>query len=351
MKYFPLGRPATEGSGPIRYSLRVPVWPGENVQISEVENLTAGDVYKTRIASQNALIEKREHFLVFKIQGLKSIAAAEDMWHQLSIALIRLSSSIGAALQFPIQQTEIARNDDPNIHFREQIKESEYPLNWTRRSDGTRTDGGIFPTGAYILPEHERIWEYNIWFGRIRRIVSLSNVSEFTSESKNFPANAIENNSIQMASHALWLACSANDRRIQFILLITTLDILARDENLPNWTVAIGEIISDIQGVIRAKLGGSPEGLLLRLSRSIAEIGSPGMADRIRSLTLRAFGSPQKDSLDAKNVIKEVNNALGKRAALAHGGKFLCIPTAAENNRLREIVAKALDQRMRDCGL
>jgi hypothetical protein len=351
MKYFPLGRAATKGDGPIRYSLRIPVWPGDNVRIEGIENLALGDAHETTIAGQKVLIEKRDLFLILKMLDLPSIEAAEAMWSQLSIALIRLSAVTGAALQFSVPLAKIARGDDQNIQFREQIRESEYPIHWTRRSDRTRTDGGIFPQDACILPEHERIWEYPLSFGKIALNVKLSQVDEFLLQSRDFPVGVAEDNAIRMASLALWLACIANDRRVQFVLLVTTLDILASDEKASNWTETIRDVISELQDVIRSKSTGTSDGILTKLSRKIDEIGVPGMADRIRNLVLRANGQGHIDATETKRLTKEVNQLLGKRAAIAHGGKFLIVPTGAENERLREIVTKALDQRMRDCGV
>lgn len=351
MKYFPLGRAATKGDGQIRYSLRIPLWPGDNVRIEAIENLASGDAHEITIAGQKVLIEKRDLFLILKVLDLPSIEAAEAMWSQLSIALIRLSAATGAALQFPSPLAKIARGDDPNIQFREKLRESEYPTHWIRRSDTTRTDGGIFPLDAYILPEHERIWEYSLSFGKIARNVNLSQVGDFLFKSRDFPTGVAGDNAIRMASLALWLACTANDPRIQFVLLVTTLDILASDENLSKWTETIRDVISEIQDVIRLKSIGTSDGALTKLSRKINEIGNPGMAERIRNLLHRANGKGPIDATEKKRLTKEVNQLLGKRAAIAHGGKFLDVPTGNEIERLREIVTKALDQRMLDCDV
>jgi hypothetical protein len=351
VKYFSLGRAATKGDGPIRYSLRIPVWPGDNVRIEAIENLALGDAHETTIAGQKVQIEKRDHFLILKMQDFPSIQAADAMWSHLSIALIRLSAVTGAALQFPVPLAKIARGDDPNIQFREQIRESEYPIYWTRRSDGTRTDGGIFPQDACILPEHERIWEYSLSFGKIQQIVKLSQVDDFLSESKKFPVGVTEHNAIRMASQALWLACTANDRRIQYVLFAVTLEILAGQEEVPNWATAIPDTMAAIRKVVNSHAKSIPKDTHEKLLNAIGWIGAPTDAERVNGLVMRSFGIHAKNAPEAQILLRELAGIRKQRAKLVHRGGFLTVPTADENERLREIVTKALDQRIRECGV
>jgi hypothetical protein len=351
MNLFMMGRAATQGIGPTRYTLRIPVWPADNILVDGLEKLNVGDTTTANIAGQITTIEKREHFLIFKMPDFTSIDTAKAFSAYLAIALIRLSAATGAALPFSSPLADIARRDDPNLRFREQLQDSEYPSHWTERADGTRTDGGIFATDACVLPEHERIWEYPMFFGKALHTFNFTQLSNHVWDARNFQAGATENNSIRVASQALWVACAQYDRRIKYVLLVTSLEILAESEEVPNWTAALGHIISEIHDLIRSsKPNAVSEELLKKLSRKVDEIGTPGMADRIRSLVLRAFGLRDMNGPGGKDLMKEVNTILRQRGALVHGGKFLSAPTADENERLRIIVAAALDRRLQDFG-
>src|SRR6202008_1871905 len=129
----------------------------------------------------------------------------------------RLSAETGAALPFPSSLADVARLDDPNLRFREQLQDSDYPSHWTKRADGTRTDGGIFATDACILPEHERIWEYPLFLGKVLHTFNFSQLSKHVSDSRNFRSEVAEDNSIRVASQALWVACAQYGRRIRFV--------------------------------------------------------------------------------------------------------------------------------------
>jgi hypothetical protein len=318
--------------------------------VNGLEKLNAGDTTTTNIAGKVTSIEKREQFLILKMTDFTSIDTAKIMWAHLAIGLIRLSAATGLALQHPSSLAEIARRDDPNVRFREQLQDCDYPSHWTKRPDGTRTDGGIFATDACVLPEHERIWEYPLFLGKIHHTFNFSQLSKYVSDSSNFKAGVAEDNSIRVASQALWRACAQDDRRIKYVLFFTTLEILAESEEVPNWAATLPDLISEIHGLLRSKSNGRSEEMLEKLSRKIDEIGTPGMADSIRSLVLRAFGLREKSSSEARELTKEMNRVLGKRGALVHRGKFLSIPTADENERLRTIVTVALDRKLHDYG-
>lgn len=348
-KYSVMGWAATKGSGPPRYTLRVPVWPADNACVLSLEGLSLGDTTPADVAGQMTSIEKREHFFIFKMLDFPAIESAKAMYMQLAIGLIRLSAATGAALQFQSLLADIARDGDPNLAFREQLHDSEYPSDWTTRADGTRTDGGIFAWDACILPEHERIWEYPASFAKPSPSISLSQLSKYVADAPAFEA-AAEHQSIRLAAQALWVACAQIDRRVKYVLLVTTLEILAENEGTSNWAAPLTQTVAEIHAIVQSKATSVPNEILQKFSRKIDEIGRPAMADKIRSLVLRAYGFTVNDGPKARDLIKEVNGIMGRRGALVHGGKFLTIPSADENERLRAIVAAALDQRLQDVG-
>jgi hypothetical protein len=272
------------------------------------ENLNVGDTASFDIEGQAAGIEQREQFLVLKIPNISSVDNGKLMFAQLAVALVRLSAETGAALQFPNYLVDIARANDPNLRFREALPESEYPADWNKREDGTRTDGGIFAVDACILPEHERIWEYPNSFGKIVRLFNFSHLSKRMSGVRLVAHDVANDNSICLASAALWAACAQYDRRIAFILLVTTIEILASREKVPTWvTVELEIIISEIRDFIQSKSNVVPEQMLEKFSRKFEEIGITTIADRIRGLVLRSFGHLDANEQSAKDLIKEVN--------------------------------------------
>jgi hypothetical protein len=179
------------------------------------------------------------------------------------------------------------------------------------------------------------------------RPFNLDQLSVAIQESSRFAVPAIDN-ALLCAVQALWAACAQDDRRLTYILLVTALDVLAEDENLGSWTADLKNVIEAMKKAIAEHSGGEQKKLIEKLSRKVDEIGLPGMADRVRSLVLRAFGIKERSSPEAQKLISEINKVLGKRGSLAHGGKFLEIPTGDENERLRFIVAAALDAKLTD---
>jgi hypothetical protein len=121
-------------------------------------------------------------------------------------------------------------------------------------------------------------------------------------------------------------------------------------KNVGNWADDLKDVIEAVKDAI-AKHSGDQDKLIEKLSRKVDEIGRPGMADRVRSLVLRAFGIQERNSPEAQKLISEINKVLGKRGSLAHGGKFLEAPTADENERLRVIAATALNTKLTDSGV
>jgi hypothetical protein len=349
MNFFSVGRPATDGKGPERYSVRFALWIPSNATLNGIEHLSENQSIAATVAGRNATLEKRHDFVIFRITGVESYAAAQALANQVATGLIRFSAQKGMAIQFSFPPSEIVRDRDQLFDFRERLEPTNYPSDWIVRADGTRTDGGIFAHQTCILAEHERIWEYPAYFGKIIRPFNLQEVGTVIEESSRFASSAM-NNAVLCGVRALWAACAQDDRRLTYILLVTALDVLAEDENVKNWADDLKDVIEAMNDAI-AKHSGDQDKLIEKLSRKVDEIGRPGMADRVRSLVLRAFGIQERNSPEAQKLVSEINKVLGKRGSLAHGGKFLEAPTADENERLRVIVATALNTKLTDSGV
>lgn len=330
MKFF--GQAATEGAGPISYTLRIPLWTADNALVEEFKDLTEGTILELTISGMKVLVEKRRFFEVLRVPGFPSIESARSKWRQLVIALVRFSIASRVALGFPMELSEIGREDDPNRQFRELLRDSVYPISWGVRADGSRTDGGIFPECAYILPEHERIWEHKDILVKTWRPCRILELDKFLSESKSFPVGAAENERIETASQAFWSALSQHDRRIQYVLYITALEILADDENVENWAEPVRPLFPDIQTLIRSKLTPGTKAVFQRFEDAIKHIGKPGSVAKTRNLIRRTLGTE-----------KEASEIWGTRSKIVHGGGFSEMPTADECEALRKIVAAALD--------
>ena len=350
MPNFLFGRPATGGNGPERYTVRIPLWLAENAQLAALEKLGLDETISFRLSGQTAVIEKRHDFVVLKIPNLTSRTAAEEIAGQIAIGLIRFSARKGVAMQFPFPPSDVARSEDPNLWLREGLQDSEYPSHWKRRSKGTITDGGIFPSETCILPEHERVWEYPMYFGRIIRPFTLDEVNGAVEESDSFVPGAARDPTILTAAQALWVACGQQDRRLTCLLLIAALDVLAQGESVTSWP-DFTDILAEIRCLLKkhCDADAARSGLIQKLSQRISkDFGKPGMGDSIRHLVLRAMGADEPDSPEARKLTKEVNEVLAWRSKLAHGGGFRKMPTATENERLRSIVAAALHAKLND---
>jgi hypothetical protein len=347
INYFPVGRPATEGTGPERYTIRFVLWIPENVMLDDLRDIEENSSTDIPISGKAAKFEKRHNFWILRIEELDTLAAAEALANQVATGLIRLTARTGAAVAFSFPPSAIIR--EPSNGFdRDNLDPINYPNHWRPRQDGTRTDGGIFAHQTCILPEHERIWEYPTLFGKPHRLLRKNDISIAIQNSTEFMRFTPDNEFI-CGINALWAGCAQNDRRLTFILLVTALDVLAENEDVANWTDALKEVIAEMKDAITLHSEGDQRTLLDKLSRKIDEIGKPGRADLIRKLVLRAFGL-EPGSPKGNEIIKEVSKIYGKRGSIAHGGNFLSPPSADENERLREIVAAAIDLKIRDLG-
>ncbi len=138
---------------------------------------------------------------------------------------------------------------DPNLLFRERRDPAMYPPNWDVREDGSRTDGGILNYLTYIIPEHLRIWEYNLPFGQqIRPVDTGDIVTAIETLPDEKPEAVLEDQTLMRAIETFWVACSQRDGAERCVQLVKTLDILTADERAGK---APGEIFKEIRDIIR----------------------------------------------------------------------------------------------------
>lgn len=346
VNYYPLGRPVTSGSGEERYTIRLPLWLADNVVFSALNAIAVNDSIPLTMAGRRARLEKRHNFSVLFVTEFKSEIEAREVADQIALGLIRLASSNKVAIQFSYPPVDV---DLSNSMFRDNLTPEVYPPEYSLRGDETRTDGGIFPSNTCILPEHKRIWEYPTSFGRVSRPLEMQDLTDAVTSARSLPTAAVNQTEFLKAVQALWAACSQGDRRLQNILLITTLEALAHFEKVSNWTEPISEQLKAILSFANSlRVEPSSAALLKKLSAKIEHAGDPGLIDRIQELIPRAIGPTSDEAM--QKLIKEINSSYGKRSSLVHGGDFLNAPPADANERLFEIVRKCLDLKIEETG-
>jgi hypothetical protein len=340
----PLGRPASRGSGPESYTVRLPIWLAANVRLAGLEQLPPDELFSLRTRGLRAELEKIETFLILWIRGFATDAEARSLLGRVTLALIRLTGKRVAAIRFNDKPSEIAMgSNDPNAAFREQLDLALYPTDWNHREDGSKTDGGIFPFLTYIIPEHKRIWEYPSCYGTIIRPLDVSDIADAVeSAADDNISPAFNDPVVPKAGYALQSACAEEDRTERFIRLVKVLDILSEDNGPQNPPAKIcseiKQLIKDInlERACREDLAGALEEIDRKIPAS--------MNNRIR--TLLTTVCPGQPNLPGR--------ILKLRGKFAHGAGHQP-PPADEVEELHKVVCACLDYRIealreRDCS-
>jgi hypothetical protein len=323
----PIGKLASQGKGPQRYSIRLPLWPAENVCFKEAESLHLDECLRFSVMDRDAEIEKREVFLILWIRDFATESEARNFLSRVALGLIRLAAEKTAAIQFQHLVTEIAMGPhDPNLPFRERLDPAMYPPDWNIREDGSRTDGGIFSHGTYIIPEHQRIWEYNLCFMRVIRPIGASDfVRAIEKLSDANPAAVLADQPAVRAIRAFWDACAEPDRAERYVQLVKTLDTLTGDDRAGK---PGGQILKEIKDIIiSAKTQSASREELIKALQDIDSKIPIAMSNRIRALMAKVF--PDDNELPGK--------VLGLRGKFAHQGGQQP-PPADEVEELHKVV-------------
>jgi hypothetical protein len=161
-----IGRPATSGTGPARFTLQIPFSIFPLGQFTELDGLSSGQRLPVPSEGQHASVERCDNdFYILRIEGLGTREEAEKALELSSVGLMHLAVEKEIAIGFASRQADLDEevcSRDPELLkllrlSREQFARERLP-EW-KRPDGTFTDGGVSSSHTAILPEHQRIWE------------------------------------------------------------------------------------------------------------------------------------------------------------------------------------------------
>jgi hypothetical protein len=229
------GSPATEGCGVERYTARLIF---EVSQFDQVEESNSS----FELAGFTAEIKHHDHFHVLRVGEFRSAQEAENFVGFVRSAMIELSARKGASVWVsPI--IPIDRNEMPlNVSMRDGLAEQHHPK-WSRRSDGSVTDGGVWPHQSCILPEHERIWEYPQLWAKPVRLLDIPSMKDAVVSAIRIgrPQNLLDDKRLLSASKFLNLGNAEPNRELSFLLYAMVLEVLAGKGG----HVGVGKVVAE----------------------------------------------------------------------------------------------------------
>jgi hypothetical protein len=321
-----MGKPASPGTGSERYALHIPLWIGTGIQADELGRIPMWEAAPTSIGRYQASVERRESYFILRIPGFPSEKEAHEAFDVLASALIQWSLRNGATIRFPPILEPILTSNDPNLRFRENLSNEQYP-GWGRREDGSITDGGIYPEQACIIPEHKRIWEHPAFYARRVVLLRLDQILSRGPERESV-VGVLRDDYILLVIEVLWTAFDQVDKRVKFILLMTALETIAGGEPAGDPPEYLREVTAELKAVVaQRRKGSTPEisKLLERCDLKIDQIIEQGIMGSLRQLLCRVSGIDPEDKAQTvrRNQIYATINTLYKvRSGLAHGGKM-----------------------------
>lgn len=238
----PQGRPGSEGSGPERYSVRIPFSIEPLGRFPQVDDLGFHEKYLLQIGSKRALIERYPSFYVLLITDFRQRFEAEQYLQRASVGLLRFSIEREMAIEFSSSPTPLDVSPQ-NKPLRESFAQQHMP-SW-QRPDGTFTDAGFFPHLTTIVPAHQRIWEFPLCFGKEVKQIDANLLCDAITAAQNIlnPIAILNDEKLALAIHAFGSAHNTWDRKAQFIFLTTVLEILKRDEKRPQFSQQIVSVM------------------------------------------------------------------------------------------------------------
>jgi hypothetical protein len=234
--YMHEGSPVTRGSGPEAYTARIVF------EISGFDKWKDDSCGTFDLSGFPASISRQDHYYVLRVTGFSTIKEAERFTRIVQAAMMELAAKVGLTLWVqpisPVERNEISTNS----RMRDGLAERHHP-EWDRRTDGSVTDGGVWPSQSCILAEHERIWEYPVLWGKPLReltVAALQGAVVGANRRHNVDA-ALDDRRLTAATKFLNLANGEPSREVGFVLFATVLETLA-DEN---GQVGVGKLVAE----------------------------------------------------------------------------------------------------------
>jgi hypothetical protein len=311
---------------PERYALRIPFSLGTRVQADELSRIPMWEVISVEVGERPATIERLELYFILRVGGFASENDARHSFDRLGCSLIKWSLQNKATVRYSPVLQPIMTSTDPNRFFRENLEREHYP-NWTRREDGSITDGGIFADQTCIIPEHQRIWEYPAFYGRPVMPLKLEQVTAGISECED-ETSVLHDDDLLLAIEILWTAYDQVDIRVRFILLMTALETIAGEEPGGDVPEYFQNVAAELRAVVTQRRKGSISDISRFLDRcdlKISQITDPSIMGGLRGLLCRVSGvdpADEKQVDERTQLYATINKLYGIRSGLAHGGKM-----------------------------
>ena len=228
------GSPATQGSGPERYAVRLAF---EMSSFDQFKGATAS----FELGGFPTSITRQDHFYILRTTGFSKVQEAERFARVIQGAMLEMSAINSVTLWvqpvLPVERNEILMT----VRIRDGLAEQHHPA-WSRRADGTVTDGGISLDQSCILAEHERIWEYPaFWVNPLREITveTFQNAVTRASDKRNLDA-ALGNQQLTAAVKFLNLANGEPSREVGYVLFAIVLETLADED----YGIGVGKVVA-----------------------------------------------------------------------------------------------------------
>jgi hypothetical protein len=213
------GRPASYGKGPESYSIRIPFFIEPIGRFPELDGIDLLNRRALPIGTLQAVIERYPTFYVLHMPGFQDRSSAESYLERAGVGLLRLAVDREMAIEFS-PTPEALDTSKANLRFRESFAEQNMP-SW-RRSDGTFTDGAIFPHWTAIVPEHLRVWEIPLGYaGHEIKQLTMNQLSEALTKAEAIqnPQALLRDEKLLLAIGTFSAAHNTWDRKAQFRIL------------------------------------------------------------------------------------------------------------------------------------
>jgi hypothetical protein len=311
--------PVTAGDEPKRYSLYAAVFFAD-IHYPKGFTEANGTPIAFPLLGRTASVRIEDRYVVARVQSWDSYAEAERAFVALYKAVARLVTHERMALYNMYGPQEIHWAPNEWDVLRDNWAPEVYAP-WKARQP--QTDGGIWPHGWYILPEHKRIVRYPQWYARETReftpVLLQDACASDAGEDRSKPWTD------DLLHLALQLIAEANAQwstQLELLNLVRTLEVLATQARIAkplmdlidSWAEqlkTVGKSLPDLtaaSNTLRGRLDFLKNESIRESLRHLAEETCPCDANH------RAFTQPE-------HVRKAVGEVYDVRSKLVHTGQ------------------------------
>jgi len=312
------GRPASAGSGLERYSVRIPFSIEPLGKFPQLDDVPFYEKRPLQIGSRRALIERYPSLYVLHVPDFGQRSEAERYLEHASVGLLRLSIEREMAIEFSSAPVDLDISPH-NTPFRESFAR-QHMASW-QQPDGTFTDAGLFPHFTAIVPAHQRVWEFPMFFGREVRQVDLDLLrgAIATAQSIRDPAAILNDEKLTLAIHTFASAHNTWDREAKFIFLTTVLEILRRDRKRPQRSQQIIDDLLKYLGTC-SSAGNDEKREIRQLRNDLGQLRQRSIAAGICELAYTARPANSRQATSRIESDKDIRQLYNIRSKLVHEG-------------------------------